>query len=104
LAMTASCSATCPLVLFRFAASLSTRRLAHRLDLELLQVALTIDFAKGGGGLKLGELCNVIIGAQRRQEIAGGDVVSRMEMQLLDDPGHLECEVGSVTSKGLVKV
>src|SRR5262249_39220375 len=72
------------------------RRLAHRPDLELLLVALLDDSARSGGGLKRFELGNIIVGAQRQKDVAGSNVVSGFEMQLLGDPGHLEREVGAV--------
>ena len=72
------------------------RRLAHGLDLELLLVALIVDLAELRGRLERSELAHVVVGAQRDQDVAGRDIVSRHEADFLDDAGDLERQVRAV--------
>ena len=70
--------------------------LADRLDFELFLVAMVIDLTQLGGCLKRPELADVVIGAERQQHLAGRDIVSGVELNVLHDARDLKCEISTI--------
>ncbi len=71
-------------------------RLADRLRLPLLHVAVVGDLRKVRGRLQRLQFRRIVLGAQPQQHRAGGDIVARAEIDLIDDAGDLQRQVGAV--------
>ena len=71
-------------------------RLADRLRLQLLRIAVIGDLREIRGGLQRLQLRRIVLGAQLQQHRAGGDIVARVEVDLADDAGDLQRQIGAV--------
>jgi len=69
--------------------------LTDRLRRELLLVAFVVLPGQFGRGLQLLQQRVVVDRPQPQQQLAGGDVVARVEMDLIDNAGGLRRQIGA---------